>query len=442
MTITRLGRLILAIEAIILAGIVVHAPLTVWLGTVFPAADEFIKSWKELLMGLGFVLLVIYVSMRRVWGELWRDWVVRLSALYALIHLVLLAWMPQGVAAASAGIMIDLRYILFFIMVYVTAKYIVESRRVLIIAALIGAGIVLGFAALQLTLLPDDILKYIGYSKETITPYLTVDLNYDYVRINSTLRGPNPVGAYAGIALALTIAFAIQRRDKLTRNQGVACGLLAIGSVAALWASYSRSAVVAGILMVVIVASLSTVKRISRTWWIVGATVLLGVIGGLIAARDTAFVSNVILHENPAGGSVEKSNDGHADSLEMGVERMFKQPLGGGVGSTGSASLRGDTPVIIENQYLFIAHEVGWVGLGVFMALFGLILYRLWLRRDDWLALGLLASGIGLSAIGLLLPVWADDTVSIIWWGLAGLAIGYGGKRVYGKKGTRHKKTA
>jgi hypothetical protein len=25
--------------------------------------------------------------------------------------------------------------------------------------------------------------------------------------------------------------------------------------------------------------------------------------------------------------------------------------------------------------------------------------------------------------IGLLLPVWADDTVAIIWWGLAGLAL-------------------
>ena len=79
---------------------------------------------------------------------------------------------------------------------------------------------------------------------------------------------------------------------------------------------------------------------------------------------------------------------------------------------------------IIENQYLFIAHEVGWPGLALFVALFVMILVRLWKFRSDWLALGVLASGIGLALIGLLLPVWADDTVSIIWWGLAGLAIG------------------
>ena len=36
-----------------------------------------------------------------------------------------------------------------------------------------------------------------------------------------------------------------------------------------------------------------------------------------------------------------------------------------------------------------------------------MILKRLWLVRKDWLALGVLASGIGLAMIGLLLPVWA-----------------------------------
>jgi hypothetical protein len=37
-----------------------------------------------------------------------------------------------------------------------------------------------------------------------------------------------------------------------------------------------------------------------------------------------------------------------------------------------------------------------------------------------------LASGIGLALIGLLLPVWVDDTVSIVWWGLAAIATGGG----------------
>lgn len=436
-----LGRIILILEVIILVGVTLHAPLTVWLGTMFPAYDELIKSWKEILMGVCLLLLAIYISYQKAWRDIWRDWIIRIAALYALLHLTLLGWASQGVQAALAGLLIDLRYILFFVLVYVSARYITNARRVLLGAATAGALIVIGFAALQVTVLPDDILKHIGYGPQTITPYLTVDLNYEYVRINSTLRGPNPVGAYAGLCLALVIAFVVQRRKKLTRTEGIIAGLLALGSVSALWASYSRSAIVAGLGMVVIVALLSQVKRIPRKGWIAGAVVLAGLFGGIIAARDTAFVSNVILHENPDGGSVHKSNDGHAESLRDGFIRMVQQPLGGGIGSTGSASLRGEKPLIIENQYLFIAHEVGWLGLGLFLALFGIVLYQLWLRRSDWLALGVFAGGIGLAVIGLLLPVWADDTVAIIWWGLAGLAIATQRRRD-GKNRTSNKKTA
>jgi len=39
------------------------------------------------------------------------------------------------------------------------------------------------------------------------------------------------------------------------------------------------------------------------------------------------------------------------------------------------------------------------------------------------LALSVLASGIGIAVASLFLPVWADDTVSIVWWGLAGVAL-------------------
>jgi hypothetical protein len=156
--------------------------------------------------------------------------------------------------------------------------------------------------------------------------------------------------------------------------------------------------------------------------------------GGLVAARSSEFVSNVLLHENPTGGSAISSNDGHVSSLVDSFSRMVHQPLGGGVGSTGSASLYGDHPIIIENQYLFVAHEAGWLGLILFLAIFGMVLYRLWQQRRDYVALGLFASGIGLALVGLLQPVWVDDTVAIVWWGLAAIAIG----GQHGKKRTSH----
>ena len=443
MNIRLLGHSVIAILVLIFIGITVHAPLSVWLSSLFPSLEELIKSWKEILMGLSFILVIVLLSLQHAWRVVAQDWVVRGVAAYAAIHLALLAWMPQGVLSAGSGLLIDLRYILFFVLVYVSARYIapVPTRKYILRGAVIGAGIVIGFAALQVTILPDNILSYIGYNKQTITPFLTVDLNEAYVRINSTLRGPNPVGAYAGMCLALTVAYVVQRRNALSMKQKIIAGMLALGSVSALWASYSRSAVVAGVFMVSIVAGLTTFKQISRRGWIICSVVLFGLLGSIIAARDTAFVSNIILHENPESSSTEKSNDGHVDSLYDGTARMLRQPLGGGIGSTGSASIRGDTPLIIENQYLFIAHETGWVGLGVFIALFTGIMRALWLRRYDWLALGVFASGAGLALIGLLLPVWADDTVSIVWWGLAGLAIATKG-RSYGKKRSSNKKTA
>jgi hypothetical protein len=162
----------------------------------------------------------------------------------------------------------------------------------------------------------------------------------------------------------------------------------------------------------------------SRKAWIATAVALFAVTGALIVGQGSSLIANVLLHDNPNGGGEISSNEAHIESLEVGAERVMQQPLGGGIGSTGSASLYGDAPLIIENQYLFIAHEAGWIGLLVFIVIYIGILARLWKQRKDWLSLGLFASGIGIGLIGLLLPVWADDTVSIVWWGLAGLALG------------------
>ncbi len=113
---------------------------------------------------------------------------------------------------------------------------------------------------------------------------------------------------------------------------------------------------------------------------------------------------------------------------------MTREPFGSGIGSTGSASLFGSAPSVVENQYLFIAHETGWLGLTLFLVLFVMIMARLWQQRRDWLSLGVFASGVGLSLVGLLLPVWADDTVSIVWWGCAAIALAGGG---YARKQTK-----
>ena len=411
---------------IIFGGIVVHAPLTVWLGTVFPDYSPLIKSWKEILMIPAALLAGVLVTRQGLWRELSRDWLFRLIVAYALLHIVLAIILPQDTLAQLAGFAIDLRYMLFFGLVYVLIRLAPQWRKQIVYIGAIGAVVVVGFATLQL-FLPKDTLSYIGYSKQTIAPYLTVDENPDFIRYSSTLRGPNPLGAYAGIVLGMITALLVRRKLPLERKKVLwATGAITACSLVAVWINYSRSALVAAIVTVLIVLGVTMLRRMSRRAWLAVGVVFVILAGSLAAAWESNFVSNVILHENPTTGAEVSSNDGHVESLIFGVGRLVAQPLGAGIGSTGSASLYDDDEggVIIENQYLYIAHETGWLGLALFVAIFGLIMVRLWRARDDWLALGAFASGVGMALIGLLLPVWADDTVAIVWWALAATALG------------------
>lgn len=408
---------------VIFGGIVLHAPLSVGLGVLLPGYQPLIKAWKEIVMLLLVPVAVVLVSQRHMWRELARDWIFRLVLAFAALHFLTLVWLPRGLSATLAGLAIDLRYVLFFGLVYVLVRLRPDYRLRLLITGAFGAMVVVLFGTLQL-FLPKDILSHIGYSTQTIAPYLTVDKNPDYIRINSTLRGPNPLGAYAVIVLALMASLLTRVRYRLkTRARQICFALIGLCSLVVLWVSYSRSAYIGAIVAVGIVLAVAARPVISRRGWIAAAVVVCALAGGLVAARGSSFVSNTLLHENPHGGSSVSSNEGHVQSLSEGIRQVVHQPLGAGVGSTGSASLRGSTPTIVENQYLFVAHEIGWLGLVVFVVLYYAVLRRLWQRRRDWLSLGVFGSGVGLALIGLLLPVWADDTVAIVWWGLAAIAL-------------------
>ena len=417
-----LDRVYIGILLVVFGGIVLHAPISVGFSTLWPDYSLLIKSWKEILLGVALLLAVVILTVKKQW-EIVQSRMVLLIALFAALNLLLISAFFNGFDATVAGLFINLRFFLFFVLVYVALRLYPQCYRLFFRTFIAGALVVVGFAVLQLTVLPHDVLKYIGYNESTIMPFLTVDENINYLRINSTLRGPNPLGIYAVIVVALVLAAWLRGPRKFTKNEQVIAGVLGIGAAAALWASYSRSAALAMVIAVGIIALVVYGRRITRTVWTALFVAVLALTGSLVALRDTQFVSQVILHEDPEEAGLVNSNDGHADSLIDGTERMLRQPLGAGIGSTGSASLLGDEPLIIENQYLFTAHETGWLGLALYLAIHYVVLRALWRRRVQWLALGVFASGVGIMVAGLVLPVWVDDTVSIVWWGLAAMAI-------------------
>lgn len=413
---------------VIFGGIILHAPLTVWLSSNFPDYSLFIKSWKEILMLLASFIAVFLLYKNKQFNILKNSLILTISA-YAILHFALLLVNNQGLMPSLAGLIIDLRYLFFFVLVYVALQLFPEKKDLFLRIGIAGALIVTTFAILQVFILPKDFLIYFGYGENTIQPYLTVDQNPDFIRINSTLRGPNPLGAYVSIVLALLFSVLLNKKIKVNKSikKYIILGLLIFGSIVALWFSYSRSAMLGTSIALLIVFVTMYFKKLSIKNWLIIGSVFVIISAGLFAIRNTDFISHVVLHKNPSEGNSINSNEGHVNSLAYSLDEIISNPLGTGIGSTGSASLLSNKAQIVESQYLMIAHESGWLGLTYFLAIYGLILWQMWDKRKDWLVLGLFSSGIGLAVVGLFLPVFADDTVAIIWWGLAGMMIGVWG---------------
>lgn len=424
---SMLEKAYLYILLVIFGGIVLHAPISVGLSTLWPEYSLLIKSWKEILMLVAAIIAVTLLFKKKYTSIIKEPVIVAIIA-YGLLHVVIAMFSGSNpIKSIIAGLMIDLRYVLYFALVYFAMRIRPDYKGLFIKVGIAGALVVTVFGLLQVFVLPIDILKYIGYSDKTILPYLTLDANYDFIRINSTLRGPNPLGAYAVIILAGVLAWITSRKLNIKLRDTKLSIFLALSAFICLWTSYSRSATLALVVSILIVLRLNVLKKVSKR--IVSIAILLVVMLGVLTAAlyKTDLVSNVILHENPNGGGDYTSNEGHIRSLEEGLSRLLSEPFGIGVGSTGSASLYGNSPIIIENQYLFVAHEIGWLGLAIFSAILILVFKSLWARRSNWLALAVFSSGVGLLVINILLPTWTDDTVSIIWWGLAAIVLG--GKR-------------
>ncbi|HEX7368184.1 MAG TPA: hypothetical protein VF261_00825, partial [Candidatus Saccharimonadales bacterium] len=145
----------------------------------------------------------------------------------------------------------------------------------------------------------------------------------------------------------------------------------------------------------------------------------------LLALRHNATFQDVVLHTNSHSAIAATSDAGHATALENGARDLLREPLGEGPGTAGPASVYNTRRPArdAENYFLQIGQETGWIGLLLFAAINVVVGRALWRRRHQSLALGLLASLVGITAVNMFLPAWTDDTLAYLWWGLAGMAI-------------------
>jgi hypothetical protein len=281
------------------------------------------------------------------------------------------------------------------------------------------ATIVIIFGLLQVFVLPYDFLRHFGYNSSTISPYETINHNLHYIRIASTLRGANPLGAY--LLIPISVLGGLLLSPKRSWRQGV----LLAAALVVLFFSYSRSAWIGAVLSLGIILLLSLKSARAQRLTLIGLGGLI-VVGACLAVglRGNAYFENSIFHTQAHSAVKTTSDQGHLAALRSGLHDIWHQPLGRGPGTAGPASIYNNHPArISEDYFIQVGQETGWLGLALFLLINVGVGYLLWLRREDPLALSLFASLIGLTFVNLLLPAWTDDTLAYVWWGLAGIAM-------------------
>lgn len=404
-----------------------HAFFTTWAGNEFGHFD-LIRAWKELLLLIGVLIAlgVVVSDRQKKWQRLLRSTPVLLAGMYVCLVLVVTAFTLANNSvtreALVYGLMIQLR---LFCAAGLGALFALYDNslyrrwwRVLAWPALI----VVAFGLLQVFVLPHDFLEHFGYGPDTLPAFQTIDNKLAFERVQSTMRGANPLGAYLVIVItAAAVRIWQNRRDKLA-------GVLLAGSVPVLFFTYSRSAwiglMLSGMVLAVVYGrSLITRRRLA----VLSIIAALG-IGGVWLLRDNDLVQNVVFHSDETSTSEISSNVQRGNALTRALGDIADQPLGGGVGSAGPASFRNEPagPRISENYFLQTGQELGWMGLVGFVAVVLALVRQLWKQRSNTLATILLGSLVGLTFINFVLHAWADDVLSLLWWALAGTVIAHG----------------
>jgi len=420
----KIAALLATTVTLILVLIPFHAFLTVWLSS-FAGHYTALRLWKEgLLIILMLGVAYLFVKVPKMRWDLVSYKLPWLIAAYTLVQVLwgIVALLEHHVNAKALayGWIINIRFLLFFLAVWAIKPYIgpvLKRWRGIVVWPLL---IVVAVGLLQYFVLPYDVLKHFGYSTQTIYPYETINHNIHHLRVMSTLRGANPLGAYLVVAISLLAA--LWHKQKRSWRYG----LLMLASLLVLFLTFSRSAWIgcATSIALIIWASLKTSR--ARNWVLAGAAGILLILLGLgLSLRHNMAVQDAVFHTNSHSKIAVSSNQGHASALRSGLKDMIHEPLGLGPGTAGPASVYNTQhPTrIAENYYIQIAQETGWLGVALFVAINIVVARALWRRRQQTLALGLFAALIGVSIANLLSHAWADDTLAYLWWGLAGMAI-------------------
>ncbi|HXE10031.1 MAG TPA: O-antigen ligase family protein, partial [Verrucomicrobiae bacterium] len=336
---------------VILLGMPFHALLTVWGSSIFGHYTVF-RLWKEVLLvfcALGVLYLI--ATDHKIRSHTLSRRLVWLILLYMLLNVIwgLLALNQHDVTAKALGygLIINLRFLVFFLVTWAVALRMSRLRSHWQWMVYWPAMGVAAFGLLQIFILPHDFLRHFGYGPATILPFETINHNSHYVRIMSTLRGANPLGAYLIIPISLLAVLLLRKRSRTWLQAGFLLELLVV-----LFFSFSRSAWIGAGLSIATILLLSIRTRPARRVTVaVIAGLILVAVGTTAMFRHNARFENFVFHTQTNSAIKDTSNEDHLSALKNGTKDIWHQPLGHGPGTAGPASIynTGHQPRIAEN---------------------------------------------------------------------------------------------
>ncbi len=332
-----------------------HAPLVV------------IALWKEVLLAL-IVSIALLEIIRTRKSELQHvassmdilDW--------CIVFVVLLAVTVSSISGTAFSIdwplsLADKRFLLGFkfdvlpLVVFMVLRRVLWSRNFLIVAARVIAmiGVVAAVFGIMTLFLPLSFFTAIGYSDlhSLYLPHAPLASfqfleGTDIRRIQSFMSGPNQFGLWLLLPFLAHLSLFAKAIREHRRFEAI---LFAIGAsviLIALFFTYSRSAWIGAVVIVVTVSVLLLRHMIQSTLHRMVAFLSVSLVGGLIMMFGMQFSPEIFVRS--------QSFAGHVDKPIAALQIIRAHPFGLGLGAAGPASNRlSDTCV-----FLNVGDDVAW----------------------------------------------------------------------------------
>lgn len=418
---TWLGKLQWLGVAILLIGMPLHGALVVVLGSAL-GHPTVVAAWKEVIVCL-IIAASTFTLLKHRHYNFFKQPLVILIAIFSLLGL--LASIRSGILDLSfwMGLKTTVLPLLALVAVQPLAKYF-SNRQLTVL--LVGPAIVVSVIAIwQFLFVPTGFLVQLGYSAATINPVQNVHPGVPFLRSFSTLGGPNQLGVYLIIPIAISAAYAVKAAERTHR---LLAALILTLTTAAAVSSFSRSALLGMVTTLVVGILLAAPKKL-RPWLISGGVIGggLGVVAIWTVLRDQAqsVLGRFLLRGEVTDAGVIGNDSGHLSALVLGWDTIKHYPFGLGFGTAGPASFYAAQPLITENWYLQIAIETGIIGLVCMLLILARIATEAIRHRpNNPLNIALAASLAGLAIANLFLHAFADSSVAIVFFLYAGLILG------------------